>query len=117
MATTKRKFRSSASAVPVQGEEFKLPSLTVPDMTMPLREIINRSANGIALPIMSELEYSEDMPDTRGMDLAQLDELKRNTAEEIDFLDAQYNHIQREITQRHMPAVNNDIEEAKVEEV
>lgn len=63
------------------------PSMTIPDMTMPLKELLDRFARGLPLEgkIQGEAQYhGDDMPpDLKRMDLTEIDELKQQVAEQI----------------------------------
>ena len=59
------------------GEKNFSTSETVPDQTLSIREILRRYAFGTLPPIMSDdLEYSEDLPDLRGLDISELHEMR-----------------------------------------
>lgn len=67
------------------GEVNNEPSLTVPDMTMSLREIFQRFASGQPLNVQSNLVYTGDdyYPDVREMDLVEREEALQATKEAI----------------------------------
>lgn len=67
-----------------KGEVNKSPSLTVPDDTLSIREIIERYTKGLSAPIMFEKVYSEDNPDIRGLDLVELKELAEENRDIIN---------------------------------
>lgn len=87
-------------------EVFTKPSMTVPDMTLTVREIFNRYARGAALPVKNiYYDETEDMPDVRTLDLAE-QEVWREIAED-------------EILKIRKPVVNpkNKDHEKKTEDV
>lgn len=74
----------NAEEFPFEGEKNFQPSLTIPDQTMPLRELIDRFTRG--LPVTSfKPVYDEDnsLPDPRKMDLAEYNEMRKNVALEL----------------------------------
>lgn len=75
-------------AHPRSGLFFTLPSLTVPDMTMSIREILERHSRGLPLdgvriPVYQDDEDYSDMPDPRYLDLAERQELKEDYEAEL----------------------------------
>ncbi len=63
------------------------PSLTVPDQTMTIREILTRFSRGLPIdqkiPIYNESDSDEYFPDPRHMDLAERQELSEIFREEL----------------------------------
>ena len=63
------------------------PSLTVPDQTMTIREILTRFSRGLPIdqkiPIYNESDSDEYFPDPRYMDLAERQELSEIFREEL----------------------------------
>lgn len=76
----------NAEAFPTIGEINRKPSMTVPDQTMSMREILDRFARGLPLGGMKTPIFDEDddMPDMRTLDLAERQELSEMYAEELD---------------------------------
>lgn len=71
------------------GEINTLPSLTVPDQSMSVQEILDRYARGLPIggsrvPIFDE---EDDMPDTTHMDLADIQMLKETYADELQIIE------------------------------
>lgn len=68
----------------IKNERFTKPSMTVPDMTLTVREIFNRFARGAVLPV-KDIYYdeTEDMPDIRTLDLAEQEVYQKIAEEEI----------------------------------
>lgn len=68
-----------------KGEIFKEPSLTMPDMSMSVNEILIRFSQGKPLSLSQNLVYTEDewTPDVRTMDLSQIQELQEQNTEYI----------------------------------
>lgn len=66
-----------------KGLECKTPSLTVPDQSMTIREIMERHAHGIAMPVGKEPIYSEDENqlgvNLKKLDLVELQELRERS--------------------------------------
>ena len=63
------------------------PSLTIPDQTMTIREILTRFSRGLPvdqkIPIYNESDSDEYFPDPRYMDLAERQELSEIFREEL----------------------------------
>jgi len=79
------KFRTQYNFVQTPGEEITGPSLTVPDMSMSIREIFQRFASGLPLTYSNKLTYTGDdyTPDLRGLDLVEIEQLYENAAGDI----------------------------------
>lgn len=89
---SRRKFLSSTNAGNCKiTESNTLPSDTVPDQGMSVREIISKYASGIMPGVSRELEYTEDLPDLRGMDISELHNYKREVREEIQLIEEELN--------------------------
>ncbi|UIB81352.1 hypothetical protein [Flyfo microvirus Tbat1_59] len=86
-----RKFRNTASALSSPGEKGFSESTTVPDQALTMREILTKYVQGTFTPQQVqpsiELEYSDDLPDLRGMDMVQMSEMNLNTRTDIDNLE------------------------------
>jgi hypothetical protein len=67
-----------------KGERFVLPSLTVPDMSLSITELLQRQSAG--LPLIGKripvFDPEDDLPDLRTLDLAEIAELKQRYAAE-----------------------------------
>ena len=65
------------------------PSLTIPDQTMTIREILTRFSRGLPveqkIPIYNESDSDDYIPDPRYMDLAERQELSEMFKEELNF--------------------------------
>lgn len=70
------------------GEVNTSPSMTVPDQTMSVREIMDRYARG--LPVggsrLPQYDEEDDMPDIKTLDLVERQELAYQYGQEIDML-------------------------------
>lgn len=72
MATKNKTLRSFFNKPKVVNEIFTKKSQTVPNEALTVREVITKFANGTLPPIGKEsLMYSEDMEDTRFMDISE----------------------------------------------
>lgn len=72
---------------PYEGKIFTQPSMTVPDETMSIRELLSRHVNGLPVengkvPLYDEDESSDGI-NPKTLDLTDWDELKRNAAATI----------------------------------
>lgn len=77
----------NADNFPKEAEENDEPSMTIPDESMSVREIMNRYAKG--LPLMGQRvpmydsENEIDLPDLTGKDLAEIQEIREQVQQEI----------------------------------
>lgn len=73
-----------------QYEQNDEPSLTIPDQTLTIKEILQRYASGQSLegktPYYDESESEEYYPNPRYMDLAEREELSQDYREEIQHI-------------------------------
>lgn len=74
-----------------QYEENHQPSLTIPDQTMSIREIIDKYANGGVIETFNpyygeEEDFNELLPDFRKMDLADRQQLAEEFYNELNTL-------------------------------
>lgn len=58
-------------------------SQTVPDQSYTVREILVKFASGTLPNIYAEPEFSEDLPDLRGLDISEIHAIKQQNAKEI----------------------------------
>lgn len=84
------KFRTQYTPIPDKGETNSLPSLTIPNEAMSIREILVRYArglpiNGARVPIY---DVENDLPDPRKMDLADWEEMRKQVQAELDEIRA-----------------------------
>lgn len=82
-----------------KGETSNLPSLTIPDQTMTIRELIERHVRGLPLdegkiPIYNGEE--DDLPDLRTLDLSEIAQLKQSNQEYIKEQEITYNKNESE---------------------
>ena len=78
-----RKFKNAAKLTSSADMEVNTQvSCTVPDQSLSIREILIRYANGTIsdISLNNELVYSEDMPDLRGIDISELQQLKKRSS-------------------------------------
>lgn len=73
---------------PKKNTRFSKPSLTVPDQTLPIKEILARYAKGIPVGVKTPIYEGEDsdFPDPRTLDLVDLQELREQHKEEMQRL-------------------------------
>lgn len=73
-----------------QYEQNNEPSLTIPDQTLSIKQILERYASGQSLegktPYYDESDSEEYYPDPRYMDLAEREEISQNFREEIQHI-------------------------------
>lgn len=114
-----RKFRiSSKAGNSKQTESNTGKSETVPDQSMTIRDIIDKYAHGVLPDFSQELEYSEDMPDLRGMDISELHNMRREVKQEIKDIEAEIKSRKNTPPlpdQTPPPASENPVEPPKTE--
>lgn len=74
---------------PYHGKEFTIPSETIPDQSMSIREILDRYARGLPLeartPIWDDNADENDVvPDPRTMDLSERQEFAQQAKQELE---------------------------------
>lgn len=81
-------IKTSVNNPPTPGEVFTLPSLTVPDESMSVQQILENFTRGVPIQSMSKVPfYDENFDfDIKSLDLVELDELRQEL--EQDRLDA-----------------------------
>lgn len=68
----------------IPGEIFTLPSDTVPDGTLSIRDIFDRYARGAVLPFLQEIEPDEEeIPDAARLDMEERWQFSEYAKEEI----------------------------------
>jgi len=82
-----------------KGENIKRPSMTIPDQTMSIREILDRYARGLPIeagkvPIYDGEEYT---PDPQYMDLADRQEYMENAKDYLKAFDQLQTEQQNEV--------------------
>lgn len=69
-----------------EGEVNNSPSMTIPDQTLSIREILVRYSRGLPIPNTKTPIYEEDgmdMPDPKKLDLAEREEYQRKYTTEL----------------------------------
>lgn len=87
-----RKFKNAAKLTSSADMEVNTQvSCTVPDQSLSIREILIRYANGTIsdISLNNELVYSEDMPDLRGIDISELQQLKKEAQADVKDIEAE----------------------------
>lgn len=80
-----KKVRNWLNAEPAPGEINLLPSLTIPDDSMSVQEILHRHVRGLPLSGQKVPIYDQfsDLPDPRRLDLAEQQELRQKFTQEL----------------------------------
>jgi len=89
-----RKFKNAAKLTSSADMEVNTQvSCTVPDQSLSIREILIRYTNGTVsdISLNNELVYSEDMPDLRGIDISELQQLKKEAQADVKDIQAELN--------------------------
>lgn len=110
-----------------KGEFNALPSLTYPDMVMPLRDMITRTLRGQEVN-ESHLYYDDDFPnqdfvDPRSLDLLDLQERRELLQERADILEEylkskknDFNNVDNDSSGVESPQESEKVESKKVDE-
>jgi hypothetical protein len=71
-----------------KGEVNTLPSMTIPDLTMSIRTIVDRYAKGLPVTAFTPIYEGEDfyMPDPKTLDLVDRAELLESAKQEVESL-------------------------------
>lgn len=86
------------------GEVNTEPSMTQPDMTMSLQELLERHTRGLEVPMYEGVYDDEDfVPDPRSMDLTDYDGLAETNSYRIKELEQQ-------IDRERMPEASTDVD-------
>jgi hypothetical protein len=82
------RVRNLFNYVEYVGEENNEPSMTVPDETMSMREILVRYAKGLPIDGGRNVYYDEndDLPDIKTLDLAERQQLAEQYKQEIESI-------------------------------
>lgn len=91
-----RKFKTPYSSMDDENpvaEIVRGVSETVPDQSLTVREILDKFANGTLDEIGNDRYYNDDvdgydMPDLRGLDITELQQMKRDAQMDIDEIQA-----------------------------
>lgn len=97
-----RKFKNAANLTSSADMEVNTQiSCTVPDQSLSIREILIRYANGTIsdISLNNELVYSEDMPDLRGIDISELQQLKKEAQADVKDIEAEL--LRRKAAQKY----------------
>jgi len=92
-------YRSQATYVrrPEDYETFRGVSMTVPDQTLTVRQILTRFATGTIPNIEDDENYTDDLPDVRNYDFS-------DYANHSASLDSEIDRIQRDLSVGHKPS-------------
>lgn len=84
------------------GETNTEPSLTTPDQTMSLREMLTRYSRGQSVPTFDPVyDQDEDMPDISTMSKIQIEELRQDVLGEIQFQQYELNRKAEAAAEEH----------------
>lgn len=108
------KFKNHYNSVPAKGEVNLQPSLTVPDQTMSIQELMSRHVRGLSLggtnvPIYEGEE--DDFPDLSRMDKIDRIEALRDAQKELMEIKEQLNQKKKTIEdKKRRDAIDKEIE-------
>lgn len=103
----------NADEFPYKGEYNTQPSLTIPDQTMELSQLIDRFTRGLPVTTFKPV-YDEtgEMPDPRKLDIAEYNEMRKNAALELQRLTQEKEERERqEIENQQRELINQKVEE------
>lgn len=88
------------------GEVNNEPSVTIPEQTMSLKEILARHARGLPTTGREPIYHGDEdyLPDFKKMDLAEIQEYKEQLREHTEKVQAQYDTEQKELTAKRAKA-------------
>lgn len=112
---TKKKIKNllNADEFIYEGEKNFQPSLTIPDQTMPLKELIDRFTRGLSVPSFKPV-YDEtgELPDPRKMDLAEYNEMRKNVTLELkEMLEKQKQKELQDVENQREKLIQQRVEE------
>lgn len=86
------KIRTWLTYEPKKGKVFTQPSMTVPDQSMNMREIMDRFAKGLPLPDQKVELWDEDSDgiDPKVLDLVDLQEISMKNSEKLKNLEMKH---------------------------
>lgn len=81
---------------PPEFEKVDPRSQTQPDMTLSLRELLDRYAKGLPVTLRDDGYFEEeDYSEFDGMDIADIDEMKARNKDHIESLESEFEKIQK----------------------
>ena len=103
-------MRTSQNAIPKLGVTNTLPSLTVPDQSLTLRQLLTNYTRGQDLPLSNKTPAFFDdttfIPDIKKMDLVDIQELMEDNAKKAGDL-------KNSLTQKPQPTIINNQNEVE----
>lgn len=99
------KFKTAYNAIPEEGEVNNMPSMTIPDDTMSVAEIMERYARG--LPIAGQKVPSYELSEEENEALIPADWEKLDISERVEFMEdnaARIAAMQKELIERREAA-------------
>lgn len=97
-------------------EKNTLPSETIPDMAMSIREIMQRFVNGTLDDIQLQGDYTEDLPDVRGLDPVEINSMLNSAKERYQTARDNVTASAEETRKVRKAIKEKEIEEAKIVE-
>lgn len=99
-------------------ERNHLPSMTIPDQSLTVSELVERNRRGLPLggakvPIWQENPETEYLPDIEKLDLAEIQEMKENVAAEIKEKQEQLQEFDKKRKNHKMRQLEIEIEQLK----
>lgn len=101
-------FSQDSSYLEVNNE----PSLTVPDQSLTVQEILDRFTRRLPTPHTPNLVYSDDdFPDIRTLDLAEIQQLREDNLNEIKALEQEVDRRRKEELLAQKQQLHNQIKQ------
>lgn len=100
------------------GEKNQKPSMTIPDQSMTVAELVERNKRGLPLggakvPIWEENPETEFLPDVKKLDLAEIQEMRENAQAIIDEKQADLQKFEKKKQQNKLKQLELEIETLK----
>lgn len=103
-------FKTPYNATPAKGERNTQPSMTIPDQTLSVKQILDRYAKGLPLggqkvPIYEADEnstFDDYMPDPKTLDISERHEMAQDAKKELRDIKSKLNKKAREKAEKDL---------------
>lgn len=113
----KPKIRTPYNYIPFKGKHNRQPSLTVPNQSMGIDEILKRHTLGLPMTGQRVELWEGDeqiMPDLKGLDLSEIQELREEAMEKITSIRERYaKEISKKEREKLLQEIKQEIEDSK----
>ena len=108
-----RKIFTPANYEPSLGQHNSGISLTVPDQTLTIKEILVKYANGTMSDINIQPQFNEEMDDLRGLDYVELNEIAKQNKEHITELQANLEKYKTDSANKKKQAKDKELKQLR----